>query len=143
MRIVVDTREQVPWTFEGLGVETVREKLDEGDYSVEGFTSQVVIERKSLGDWVGTVMTDRPRFYRELDRMRGYAVRAVVIEANVRDIMARRYQSDAHPNSILGFIGEVSVSQAVPVYLGGTRAEAQILAAALLGQAAKRLRKLG
>lgn len=140
MRVVVDTREQQPWTFEDPAcgaIETTRAKLEAGDYSVEGLERRVSIERKSLGDWVGTVIRDRARFYRELAALRAYEFRAVIIEAGVREILAGRYASATPPKSVLGFVAEVAVRQAVPVYLAGTRAEAQVLAAGFLRTAGR------
>lgn len=138
--MIVDTREQKPWTFEDVkGVTTLRAKLDTGDYSLEGLETRVCIERKSLDDWTGTVLRERARFYRELERMRGFDFRCVIIEGTVREILAGRYAANAHPNSVLGFVAEVAVAQSVPVYLGGTRAESQILAGAFLKQASEKL----
>lgn len=139
MRIVVDTREQIPWTFEDQPVSTVRAKLEAGDYSVQGLERRVAIERKSLDDWTGTVLRERTRFYRELELLRAYDFRCVIIEAGVREIMERRYKSQVEPQVVLGFVAEVTVAQAVPVYLGGTRAEAQLLAGAFLRMAGKKL----
>jgi ERCC4-type nuclease len=140
VEIVVDTREQAPWTFEDIdGVSVVRAKLETGDYSVRGLEHRVAIERKSLDDWTGTVMRARARFYRQLERMRALEFRCVVIEAGVREIMAGRYKSQAKPQVVLGFIAEIVVAQAVPVYLGGSRAESQILAGTLLRMAARKL----
>lgn len=141
MIVLVDTREKQPWSFEGQGIECVKQKLNTGDYSLPKLESRVCIERKSLNDWTGTVMRSRGRFYRELDRMRAYQFRCVIIEAGVREIMAGKYTSEVRPASILGFIAEITVAQSVPVYLAGTRAEAQILAGALLRMAGKKLSK--
>lgn len=141
MHIVVDTREQTPWTFEGQGMETLRAKLEAGDYSIEGLETRVAIERKSLDDWTGTVLRDRARFYRELALLRAYEFRCVIIEAGVREIMAGHYKSGANPDAILGFVAEVAVCQSVPVYLAGSRAEAQVLAGAFLRMASKKLKE--
>lgn len=141
MNIVVDTRERLPWTFENQSVELVFAKLDAGDYSVKGLERRISIERKSVDDWHGTVLHDRARFYRELELLRAYDFRCVIIESSVRDIMARRYTAQVSPLVSLAFIAEIAVAQAVPVYLGGTRAEAQILAGALMRAAAKRFSK--
>ena len=141
MRIVVDTREQVPWTFEGQGFNTVRAKLDSGDYSIKGLEARVAIERKSIDDWTKTVLYDSKRFYRELERMRAYDFRCVIIESGIREIIGGEFRSQAKPSSILGFVAEVSVSQSVPVYLAGSRAEAQILAGAFLKMAAKKMNR--
>ncbi len=54
-RIVIDSREQQPYTF---ACEVVKAKLDAGDYSVVGFEQRVAVERKSLRDFVGTVIHD-------------------------------------------------------------------------------------
>ncbi len=62
-RIVIDSREQEPYTF---ACEVVKAKLDAGDYSVAGFEQRVAVERKSLRDFVGTVIHDFDRFAREL-----------------------------------------------------------------------------
>lgn len=140
MRIIVDTREQAPWTFEGQSVTTKRAKLEAGDYSVEGLERRVAIERKSIDDWTGTVIRDRVRFYKELELLRALDFRCVIIETGVREIMAGQFKSQATPAAVLGFIAEVVVAQSVPVYLAGTRAEAQILAGAFLAMAAKKLR---
>lgn len=139
MLVLCDTREQVPWTFEGQGITVQRATLDTGDYSLPGLETRVCVERKSLDDWVGSVMSARGRFYRELDRMRAFQFRCVIIEAGVREVMAGRYKSEVKPASVLGFIAEIAVQQAVPVYLAGTRAEAQVLAGAFLKAAAVKL----
>lgn len=139
MKVIVDSREQRPWTFPDLGIETISAKLESGDYSVAGLESCVAIERKSIDDFCGTVLRDRARFYRELERLRAYEHRAVIIESSVRDIHAGRYTSQVSPRTVLGFVAEIAVGQSVPVYLGGTRAEAQILAAYLLRAASKKI----
>lgn len=140
MLVIVDTREQTPWTFEDQAeISTVREKLDAGDYSVRGLEKRVAIERKSVDDWTGTVLRDRARFYRELELLRGYDFACVIVEASVRDIATGRYKSEARPAAVLGFIAEVTVAQRVPVILAGGRAEAQILAGVFLRMAGKKL----
>ena len=68
MKIIVDTREQKPLNFEGH--ETVRKKLDEGDYNVEELKNYIVIERKSLCDFYGSIIQGHSRFRNELQRSR-------------------------------------------------------------------------
>lgn len=139
LRVIVDTREQTPWTFEGQGFELTRAKLETGDYSIPGFEHTVAIERKSLDDWTGTVLRNRSRFYRELERLRAFRFRCVIIETGVREIMAGQFKSQATPASVLGFVAEVVIAQSVPVYLAGSRAEAQVLAGAFLRMAEKKI----
>ena len=46
--VVVDTREQEPYTFESGCTEVVRRALPAGDYSIEGHEDSVAVERKTL-----------------------------------------------------------------------------------------------
>ena len=139
MIVLVDNSEQVPWTFDGQPITTQRVSLETGDYSLPGFETRVAIERKSLDDWVGTVMRERGRFYRELERMQSFDFACVIIEGSIREIMRGSYKSRAEPKAVLGFIAEVGVAQKVRVYLGGSRPEAQLLAGALLRMCAEKL----
>ena len=50
-KIVIDTREQRPWTFDGMP--SIQRGLRTGDYSIDGHTEPpdgIVIERKSAED---------------------------------------------------------------------------------------------
>jgi ERCC4-type nuclease len=73
MRILIDTREQEPYTFTGYEAATETATLPRGDYSLPGFQDRAAIERKSLNDLIGCLMgKDRERFERELARGRHY-----------------------------------------------------------------------
>ena len=69
MPVIVDTREQEPYGFDPKLVTPVRRALPAGDYSVAGLEWTVAVERKTLDDFVGTVIRARGRFYRELRRL--------------------------------------------------------------------------
>jgi ERCC4-type nuclease len=82
--ILVDSREQLPYTFTGLDVivPTAVVGLPTGDYSIEGHESEVAIERKSLSDLYGSVTWGRGRFEREVQRLSELsAFAAVMVEA--------------------------------------------------------------
>lgn len=66
MNIIIDTREQLPLSF--TGHETVRRKLDEGDYNILELEDKIVIERKSLPDLYQSITSDHPRFKKEILR---------------------------------------------------------------------------
>lgn len=66
MIIIIDTREQKPLEFEGY--ETIRAKLDEGDYNIEKLIPYLVIERKSLSDFYNSITNDHERFKKEILR---------------------------------------------------------------------------
>ena len=78
--VIVDTREQRKFTFEGLRtdaefgyrplvVRTARKALCAGDYSLATWERSVAIERKSLTDLYGTLGQNRERFVRELQSL--------------------------------------------------------------------------
>lgn len=95
--VVIDTREQKPFTFKGiicdkidgggeLIVTTKRGTLRSGDYSLEGFEDSLAVERKSLSDLYSTLSQGRARFERELARLASYRFAAVVIEADWSEV---------------------------------------------------------
>ena len=76
--IVIDTREQRPWSFPDTDAAVAIGTLRTGDYALKGDAS-FAIERKSLNDFLGTISTGWPRFQRELGRMNAVAFVAKVI----------------------------------------------------------------
>lgn len=113
--VLIDTREQAPWSFQGLtgdsrrkfrplAVCTDRATLKTGDYSVKGFeTDGICIERKSLADLFATLTAERNRFVRELERMQEFKVSAVIVEGDWGQIILgprRADQSDEHSRVI-------------------------------------------
>lgn len=92
-RVVVDSREQLPYTFGGLRADAdkhnrpleitrVCKTLPAGDYSIEGFETRIAIERKSLADLFSTLGQRRDQFEAEHARLARYEFAAVVIEAS-------------------------------------------------------------
>src|SRR3954467_2006687 len=84
--IVVDTREQEPYVFDPERVTIVRRALPAGDYSLDGHATATAAQRKSIDDYVASVVRDRDRFARELRVLSGYDVACVVVEATLEDI---------------------------------------------------------
>lgn len=118
LQIVVDTREQEAYTF----IEpTVRKKLAAGDYSIETMEDQVAVERKTLNDFVHTVIHERERFSRELKILQTYPRACVVVEASLGDLLTSTYRSRAHPNSVFGATMSIIVDYGVPVYFCTSR----------------------
>lgn len=79
--IVQDSREQTPLSFHNFrGVETIRQGLKTGDYSVLGHESEICFERKSVQDLVGTLTSGHTRFLREMERMRDFKAKYILIE---------------------------------------------------------------
>jgi len=117
----VDSREQAPYRFDPASVAVTRQALPAGDYSVLGMETEIAVERKSLKDFVSTVIHARDRFKRELEKLRAYAVACVVIEADLRDVVLGRYRSRAHPNAILASALAIYVDYGIPVFFCSDR----------------------
>jgi ERCC4-type nuclease len=92
MVIIIDSREQAPFTFTDLGLPggppaTERRGLPTGDYSIAGLEDQITVERKSLVDLFGSCGAGRARFEREIERMATYRHAAIVCEADWQTII--------------------------------------------------------
>lgn len=121
MRIITDTREQTPYTFNRYPVEVISGTLTAGDYSLPGFTDEVAIERKELSDLMGCLTHDRDRFTRELERLRGYQSAALLIEAPFSFIRAGRYRSRMKPDAAVQSILSIMQKYRMPVFFAADR----------------------
>lgn len=98
--VIIDSREQSGFYMQGFtadaphaGVPLVipvkTAGLKTGDYSIEGYEDRCTVERKNLSDLYSTLIHDRDRFERELERMQEMEFSAVVIEAGWSSILHR------------------------------------------------------
>jgi DNA excision repair protein ERCC-4 len=101
--IVQDTREQTPFVFPE-GVSVIEGTLQSGDYSIQGMTDLVAVERKSLQDMVGCCGKGRDRFKRELHRLRGYRAKAIIIESTLQKLTNGNWRGKMTSNQVLGAI---------------------------------------
>jgi DNA excision repair protein ERCC-4 len=99
---IVDTREQRPANLGDLKI--IRQGLTTGDYSILGLTSEISLERKNMDDMVACCGRERERFQRELDRIRAYPVRAVIIEATWEQLCKGGWRSQISPEQVTGSI---------------------------------------
>jgi DNA excision repair protein ERCC-4 len=121
VRIVIDTREQLPYTFDPGRIQSIRRVLPAGDYSIEGYETSVAVERKSIDDFVSTVIRGRKRFHKELRLLAEYEHACVVVEASLREIIQREYRSNAHPSAVLGAAMSIIIDFNVPVFFCADR----------------------
>lgn len=131
-RIVIDTREQAEYGFD---CPTVRRKLEAGDYSVDGLESAVAVERKSLKDFVSTIIHDFTRFAAELQKLSLYDAACVVVEADLDACLrglARQACRGASPESLLGATVHIGLHYGVPVFWCGSRQAARAFTDAFL-----------
>ncbi len=122
--VVCDSREKLPYNFSD-DVEVVSEKLDTGDYSVQGFENVFAVERKSLPDFLKSITWERKRFKSEIVRGDDLLAFVVVIEAPVKDILEWNYERDVHPNAVMGTIKNWSKYHNVEFVFCGSREDAE------------------
>jgi ERCC4-type nuclease len=135
MRILIDSREQAPYSFtppryEGVTTETA--SLQTGDYSLAGLQDRIALERKSLDDLTGTLTKGRERFERECERGRGFEYFGLIIEAALEDVRGHRYQSQMTPQSLLQSLAAFSVRYGLHVHWCGNRAGGEYMVHSLL-----------
>ena len=122
--VVVDTREQHPFAFQGitgargreLEIVTCRAGLKTGDYSVQGLEDEIGVERKSKVDLYGTVGRGRARFEREIERLAAMEFPAVVLECDLASLLRPPERSRVSPSSVLNSLVAWSVRHRIPVW---------------------------
>ena len=140
---VVDSREQLPFEFgapkrrefDDGGV--IVDGLKEGDYSVcvdGGKPLPIRLERKSEGDLFGCCGFGRERFERELERLRQYDYRGLVIECSAGDILRGFERSLIPGKTVLASVLAWSVEYDLHVFFAGSRAMARAITQRVLEQ---------
>lgn len=81
LKIIEDTRETLPLSFDKIkDVVVIRQGLKTGDYSVSGYEDRLCFERKAIGDAVSTLINGHTRFLKEMERMRDFEAKYILIE---------------------------------------------------------------
>jgi len=118
--ILKDTREQMPYQFSGIP--SISRKLHEGDYSIENYDAGITIERKGLNDFYGSIAQGRNRFMREMERLKSYEFKGLVIEAEEQDVLCPEQSfRKIHRNTVYSTIVSLEVKHNVHVYYGSRK----------------------
>jgi ERCC4-type nuclease len=135
-RVIIDNREQLPLCVDPLPWE--RGTLRTGDYGLKHLPHAAALERKSLDDLLGVCGSGRERFERELDRLRAYPCRALLIESTWATIEAGQWsRSRLKPQQVLGSL-LAWIEQGIPIVMCGTHQRAGQYAARILYCCARR-----
>lgn len=117
--IVTDTREQNPYKFRDLGIENVVKKLEFGDYSILGMENIITVERKSQGDFYGSIGKDRNRFKKRIIELSKLQWAGLVIEATEDELLCPEISwSYIGAESVYGSITAFEAKYNVHVYCG-------------------------
>ncbi len=82
--IIVDTREQQPWTFDSYT--KAHKKLDTGDYSIEGLEHLLTIERKKSSSEFATNIVES-RFKDVVMRLSQFKYSFLLLEFDLEDLL--------------------------------------------------------
>lgn len=136
---ITDTRESNPLNLSPLRTE--RKKLDTGDYSCAGMEEILTVEVKELGDFVQCCTFHRDRFERELQRMREYKYKAIVVKSTWGHIERKAYRGATNPLAVLGSAMGFAMTANVPIIMAEDHHTAGRLVARFLWVAANRHQK--
>ncbi len=88
MKILIDTREKIPWRFAFADVETELCTEKTGDYTIEGFETVICLDRKkSVDELARNLCSDYERFRKELVRMMDFKYAYFICEFSLEDIL--------------------------------------------------------
>lgn len=134
--ILIDSREQTPYSFSEFGIATERATLHAGDYSIAirkgdiltKYDHMIAIERKTLDNWIGDITGDENRTRLEASILRGTQLLtyyAVIIEGSELEILGHRYTGKIEPKSVLNTKIGWSLKYRVPIELAGNQFSAE------------------
>jgi len=138
MKITIDSREQKPYSFE---TETVTGALATGDYSIAGLQDNIAIERKTIDDLIGCLSKGRDRFERELFRGKSLDYFALIVEADLKDIVNHAYRSEMLPRAVIQSLLAFSVRYKMPIWFCGNREYGQRITESLLVKYGREIEK--
>ncbi len=144
--ILRDTREQEPWTFDAVPVETRDVTLATGDYAVpahcrhdpelDTYYPAFAIERKSGQDFLTSITWQRDRFASELERAAEWTQPfPVLVEASWRTLLLNRgcmARRDVHPAQVAGTVAAWTRHYNVAFHFADTRQRATLCGFLLL-----------
>jgi len=98
--VIQDTREQNPWKFTDKCVEkVVSQKLDYGDYALQGYQNMLWIERKGSVSEIANNMFEE-RFERLLHNVADYPYKYIICEFSMDDVYNYPYRQGL-PKSVI------------------------------------------
>jgi len=121
--IVIDSREQHPYEFNGAVVKA----LKSGDYSILSLEDRVSIERKTKEDAYSSLGAGRARFEKEIKRLSEYDYSAIVIESNLDDFLHAPPFTEMNPKAAMNSLVSWSIKYKVFIFFASDRLHAKAL----------------
>jgi len=121
--IFVDTREKLPYVF--YKTEScaggISKTLPVGDYMVEGVDDLVIERKASVSELWSNFGVDRERFFRELELLRKFKYKFLILELQYKDILNGCAYSQISPNFIISNLLKVIFEYEINVIFAGNR----------------------
>lgn len=138
--LIVDTREPWPhpWEIHIPESHFIRDGLETGDICLAGNRS-IVVERKTVSDFLGSITAGRDRFEGELKRSRMLDHFAIIVEGTMLDVVEAR--GGLTLESLYGTVAAIS-RRWCNIHFAGSERGAARLAWLLLSQPAAEANKL-
>jgi len=119
MKIIVDSREQTPFCFDGI--ETIKQKLDFADYACvldDGHIVPIYFERKGISDLYSTLGLNYDRFKNEIIRCQEANSRMIlIIEGTLTKVGKGIKHSKRPPEALLAQVMMLFVRyKIIPVF---------------------------
>lgn len=141
--IIADTREQKPYDYPETDVfaGTKVEKVSVGDYSIEGLTHKIFIDRKLSTAELAKNIVEK-RFYRLLDKARLYTYRFLILEFDLEDVynfplnsnmpLWQRKKCRISPAFLESAITKIAVDYGINIIFAGTHERGEKICYSLL-----------
>ncbi len=137
--IIIDTREQKPWTFEHHA--KANHKLDTGDYSIEGLENLVAIERKRNVAEFANNITEK-RFVDVVERLSKIPYAFILFEFDMDQVMSYPIGSDIpkrlwdkiriSPSFLLKHIVDLQINHNIRIIFCGNSDNAEKVALSIM-----------
>lgn len=133
--IIIDSREKKPWRFNKCSTceASLVQKLDTGDYTVQGMEDIFVIERKSsAAELYLNLGFEKDRFLREMERIKSFKYKFLFFEFSIDDIYRwptickriTRRKCGLTPQYIVSMLVEIQIKYGVGIiFLGSLKDE--------------------
>lgn len=125
--VLYDDREKKPWKIQSPDFTLSKCRLKCGDYTINGYSHIVAIEKKSgLKEFITNLgKKDRIRFERSLERLAEYPIKAIIIEACLDHRLFSTLSSiptRLGPSSVYYWLNKIIVHYGIPVLFIGRNA---------------------
>jgi len=130
INMLVDSNERTPYDFRRLVriAGTIRQTLPAGDYAIAEAPGLFCVERKPVAELYASTSTSsdsRARFLGELERLRPFPNRFMMIEGRIDQAPGKGRLTEYLKNGVMDFLDAITLKYGIQVIFADTREEAE------------------